>query len=152
MTSIFPVDAERGSARQSTRRTSSRDAIRGSNNFGFVSSFVNNSMITITEGENEEPQTEKLPFKLGDPIHSDATYLGTLRNSSGRFINSKWAQICMTTTIVGNAILLGALTLDVVRLDPELLNALEWLDFAILISFTVEFALQFFYLGPKFIR
>jgi hypothetical protein len=87
---------------------------------------------------DEEVAPVKPKFQLGDPMHSDDTYLGTLRNKAGRFINCSPAQLIMTGLIIANALLLGVLTLDVVRFDPELLSVLEYLDLAILISFTIE--------------
>jgi hypothetical protein len=91
---------------------------------------------------DDEPEGEgtlaKPEFQLGDPMHSEDTHLGTLRNRSGHFINCKPVQLIMTTMIVGNALLLGILTLDVVRFNSQLLSVLEYLDLAILISFTIE--------------
>lgn len=43
------------------------------------------------------------------------------------------------------------MTLDSIRLNPTVFNALEWLDLSILIAFTIEFVMQLVYLGPVFI-
>lgn len=47
--------------------------------------------------------------------------------------------------------MLGVLTLDPIRSNADVFNALEWLDLSILIIFTIEFVLQLIYLGPVFL-
>ena len=102
--------------------------------------------------ETEAIKEHGLPFKMGDPIHSEDAILGTLRNTVGRIVNSPLIQIFVTCVIVGNALLLAVITVDAVRFNAPLLNSFEWVDNSMLIIFTVEFVCQFFYLGPKFIR
>eukprot|EP00545_Synedropsis_sp_CCMP1620_P009781 CAMPEP_0119007252 /NCGR_PEP_ID=MMETSP1176-20130426/2889_1 /TAXON_ID=265551 /ORGANISM="Synedropsis recta cf, Strain CCMP1620" /LENGTH=376 /DNA_ID=CAMNT_0006959367 /DNA_START=82 /DNA_END=1209 /DNA_ORIENTATION=- len=149
------MDPERASARRSKRGSSSsvRNSMSRSNNY--VGNYLNKSiLVALDEDEQheDEPSSQYSDFTLGENVSSEDNYFGRLRNMSGKFVNSFVVQAIMTCIIIGNAILLGVLTLDVVRSNPGLMNALEWLDIAILISFTVEFGFQFFYLGPVFIR
>lgn len=148
---VLSMDAERASLHGSRR--SIRDSTRGSNSFRYVSRAVSKRIVSTQDTyEDAELEIPYSNFKLGEATQSQNMYLGSLRNSAGKFVNGLLVQAIMTCIIIGNSILLGVLTLDVVRFNPESLNALEWLDIVILISFTIEFALQFFYLGPVFIR
>lgn len=147
---VLSMDAERASLHGSRR--SIRDSTRGSNSFRYVSRAVSKRIVSTQDTYEDELEIPYSNFKLGEATQSQNTYFGSLRNSAGKFVNGLLVQAIMTCIIIGNSILLGVLTLDVVRFNPELLNALEWLDIVILISFTIEFALQFFYLGPVFIR
>lgn len=107
--------------------------------------------VMLQEGGDDEPP-ETYSFSLGDPVQNEDTKQGVYRNKVGKFVNCGPIQFIMTLLIIGNAILLGVFTFEEVRNNYELMNTLEWLDLAFLISFTIEFCLQFFYLGPTFLR
>lgn len=94
--------------------------------------------VSILIEEHDHGPNETYTFTLGDPINDDSTHLGDWRNRCGKFINNFYVQIIMTGCIIGNAILLGALTVESVKNDPALLNALNWLDRAFLIAFSIE--------------
>ena len=55
----------------------------------------------------------------------------------------------MTFLIIVNAALMGTMTFDFVRNDPDLTSKLEYFDLSILCVFTVEFILQLVYLGKE---
>jgi len=102
------------------------------------------------DDDDQEPET--IEFTMGDPINDEETKLGRIRNKSGKLINSYPIQIIMVMLILGNAVLLGVVTIDSIKSDPDLLGALNWLDTFFLIAFTIELCFQIIYLGPYFVR
>lgn len=70
-----------------------------------------------------------------------------LRASCGNFVNSMPVQVFMSIIIVGNAILLGALTYE--SLPARTLRIMELADLAMLGIFTFEIILHAVYLGVR---
>lgn len=138
---------------ESRRGGSIRDSTN--NSFRYVNRALSKRLIDAAVQEDDDTYHDEDPSIntfAGEALHSEDTYLGSARNKVGKFVNSRIVQTIMTCIIIGNAILLGVLTLDVIRFNKDLFDALEWLDIAILITFTIEFGCQFFYLGPMFIK
>jgi len=88
-------------------------------------------------------------WKLGDPLH-ESTRLGSIRNEVGRLVNLGPIQWALMGMIIANSLILGALTF--LHDNPVATQALETVDLAFLIIFSVELVAQFFYLGIQFFK
>jgi voltage-gated sodium channel len=141
--------------RSAAKRASRSGSIMLSDAIHRRHSSVRRVSVMIPHEEDDEDYDEgpdEISFTLGDTIHDENTKLGNFRNKCGQFINAIGIQMIMTTFIIMNAALLGILTMEKVKERPDVLDALNWLDTAFLIAFTIELILQLVYLGPYFVR
>ena len=112
-----------------------------------VNNFALTARIGLGNNSPSQGEEEKKEWKMGEPLHDDTLVLGRLRNAFGKFINHMAAQVILSIFNIINAIILGILVYPCEE-DSNRCRVLEGMDFSILIIFTVELAMQVFYLGP----
>ena len=73
--------------------------------------------------------------------------INTIRFNCGMLVNNSKIQFLIVLLIAVNAIMMGIATFPIVKDNPSVLNTFEIVDQVFLIIFTVEIAMQAFYLG-----
>jgi hypothetical protein len=71
----------------------------------------------------------------------------SFRTACGNFVNAKGVQIFMSLMLVGNAVVLGVLTVDSIPVSTA--RALDITDIIMLSAFTLEILLHGIHLGPR---
>ena len=78
------------------------------------------------------------------------TFLSTLREPIGNFVQSEPVENIILTLIIINAIMMGLQTFDFISENPQLQGIFELTDFVFLVIFTAELGLHLFHLGLEF--
>jgi hypothetical protein len=107
-----------------------------------------------TEEELSPEARESRPLRPSDDRDEDEerlirTRINDFRALCGAIVNHDKVQLVMVGMIAINALMMGIGTFDFVTDNPETLNAFEIMDQIFLIIFTIELAMQLFFLGFK---
>lgn len=77
----------------------------------------------------------------------DDSLIWKVRLFCGKIVNNEFVQIAIISLIIINAVVMGVATFDFVTEDPRIDNIFEKVDRSFLVIFTIEVAMQLFYLG-----
>jgi len=103
-------------------------------------------------GSNEQTIRDRARKAAFSRVNSITTsrpkgILAEPRFKVGLFLNNKWTQICITALIIINSIFMALATMDFVFYNEKLSQVFDSIDTAFLCVYTLESALQLFYLG-----
>jgi voltage-gated sodium channel len=134
----MPIDVESLSNKFQARTSKSKSNI-----------FSVSEVLAQAESErNKAMNLAAIDWKMGDPRNGNGA-LGRFRDTCGKLVNNKGVQWAVTFLLIVNAILMGVTTFDFVKKNETLETQLEYFDVSLLVPFTIEFLLQFFYLGKE---
>ena len=94
-----------------------------------------------------EPSEEDDDESAGDSKESNGSLLWKARMQCGKLVNNAYVQVTIIALIILNAMMMGLATFDFVTESDNVSNAFQKLDESFLVIFTVEIAMQLFYLG-----
>jgi hypothetical protein len=77
----------------------------------------------------------------------DDSLIWKFRLFCGKVVNNEYVQIFIIALIIINAVIMGIATSDFVTEDPQVDRIFDKMDRSFLVVFTIEVAMQFFYLG-----
>ena len=112
------------------------------------------SAVTSGKGTDVDDDAERYHVD-GEPVDSDSedvsqkeeSVLWKLRMKCGAIVNNEYIQITIISLIIINALIMGIATMDFVTDNPSVDEAFTTIDRVFLVIFTVEVAMQLFYLG-----
>ena len=101
------------------------------------------------DDNNRDDEEDITSTKTDDDDDSDAdlSLLWKARLLSGKIVNYEYVQVGIIFLIIINAFMMGLGTFDFVTDDPKVQQIFEDIDRAFLVVFTLEVAMQLFYLG-----
>jgi hypothetical protein len=115
-----------------------------------------------SEVQEKQPETNSAPKETAeidddddpssteeseDDEDEDLSLLWKARLLSGKVVNYEYVQIAIIFLIIINAMMMGLGTFDFVTDDPHVEQIFEDIDRVFLVIFTMEVAMQLFYLG-----
>ena len=121
--------------------------------------FLNSSLILPpSNGDDKREKENNMDTQEGDSSDQDDSEMSAeevkddsriwkLRLFCGKVVNNEYVQIAIICLIMMNAVIMGIATFDFVTEDPHIDNIFEKMDRAFLVVFTIEVAMQLFYLG-----
>ncbi|KAL3908179.1 MAG: hypothetical protein SGARI_003184 [Bacillariaceae sp.] len=98
-------------------------------------------------GEDDDDDDPDNATEYEDGEEAKASWLWRSRLFVGRIVNHEYVQITIIVLILINAVMMGLGTMDWVTENPKIENVFTQIDRGFLYIFTVEVAMQLYYLG-----